>query len=305
MMLLEIAIGDAYGAGFEFVDKEFIAAHNNLEYVLHPNIARANVDLFRVGELVINPREMCGRYTDDTQMSIAIAEVMVNEAPWTKEVLAESFVNAFKRDQRMGYAEGFYNFLCEIQDGKDFLDKIRPNSDKSGAAMRAAVIGIMPTADQVVKMCTLQASLTHNTNNGIASANVAALMLHYLLYESGPKEKLGNFIEAYIPGDWSMPWKGSVSVKGVDCVRAAITAVIESDKLSEVLKCCIGFGGDVDTVAAIAIGPASCCNEIEQDIPTNLIGGLENGPYGRDYIIDLDQKLMSLADKIKARKRAM
>jgi ADP-ribosylglycohydrolase len=304
-MLLEIAIGDAYGAGFEFTSKEFIAANNKLEYVIHPNISSANVDLFRMEEEVINPREYYGRYTDDTQMSIAIAEVLLNENLWTKESIAESFVKSFKRDQRMGYARGFYNFLCEIKDGKEFLDKIRPNSDKSGAAMRAAAIGIMPTTDQVVKMCRLQASLTHNTNNGIASANVAALMLHYFIYETGPKEDLGRFIETYIPGDWSMPWRGSVSAKGIDCVRAALTAVIESGKLSEVLKRCISFCGDVDTVAAIAMGPASCSSEIEQDIPTNLIDGLENGPYGRDYIVDLDQKLMARINTFKARKRVM
>ncbi|BAY79371.1 ADP-ribosylation/crystallin J1 (plasmid) [Nostoc linckia NIES-25] len=41
-----------------------------------------------------------GNYTDDTQMSIAIAEVIVAQAPWTAEVLAQSFVTAFKRDPR-------------------------------------------------------------------------------------------------------------------------------------------------------------------------------------------------------------
>jgi hypothetical protein len=61
----------------------------------------------------------------------------------------------------------------------------------------------------------------------------------------------------------------------------------------------------VDTVAAIAMGAASCCQEIEQDVPENLVNGLENGPYGRDYIINLDKKLMSLADRIKARKESV
>ncbi|NJL68729.1 MAG: ADP-ribosylglycohydrolase family protein, partial [Microcoleus sp. SM1_3_4] len=30
-MLLELAIGDAYGAGFEFVDRPTIELHNNLK----------------------------------------------------------------------------------------------------------------------------------------------------------------------------------------------------------------------------------------------------------------------------------
>jgi ADP-ribosylglycohydrolase len=293
-MLLEIAIGDAYGAGFEFVSQDFIYTHNNLQYTVHPDVSSFNVDQFRMGHEVIHPREMAGRYTDDTQMSIAIAEVIVERRPWTKEVLAESFVNSFKRDQRTGYAGGFYQFLCDIKDGKEFLEWIRPTSDKSGSAMRSASVGVFPTVEEVIDKCTLQASLTHNTNNGIAAANAAALMVHYFLYDKGPKTNLGKFINEHVPGDWDRSWNGFVSVKGVECVQAAITAIIESETLSELLKRCISFGGDVDTVAAIAMGPASCCKYIEKDIPANLINGLENGRFGREYIIDLDKKLMAI-----------
>jgi ADP-ribosyl-[dinitrogen reductase] hydrolase len=36
-MLLELAIGDAYGAGFEYVDVEMVRRRNNLSgYVQHP-----------------------------------------------------------------------------------------------------------------------------------------------------------------------------------------------------------------------------------------------------------------------------
>ncbi len=58
-MLLELAIGDAYGAGFEYAD-EMIACNDLSRYLKHP---RHN----------IQP----GCYTDDTQMSIAIAETLV------------------------------------------------------------------------------------------------------------------------------------------------------------------------------------------------------------------------------------
>jgi len=304
-MLVEIAIGDAYGAGFEFTSPDFIRKYNNLKYTTHQSVLSLAVDQFRLDPTVIHPRQKHGRYTDDTQMSIAIAQVIVEQKPWTKEVLAESFVNAFKRDPRTGYARGFYNFLCDIQSGEEFLQNIRPHSDKSGAAMRAAPIGVFSTPEEVIEKCSLQASLTHDTPNGIASGNAAALMAHYFIYDKGPKKQLGAFIRDLIPGKWDQEWKGSTSAKGIDCVCGAITAIQQSDTLSAVLKKCIDFGGDVDTVAAIAMGPASCCRELEQDIPENLIDGLENGPYGRDYIIGLDQKLMDLASRIKARKQSV
>jgi ADP-ribosyl-[dinitrogen reductase] hydrolase len=89
-MLIELAIGDAYGAGFEYVDPATVRAHNTLRgYVQHPRHR-------------IRP----GAYTDDTQMSLAITETLISGTDRTPPVLAQAFVTAFHRDPRDGYAEG-------------------------------------------------------------------------------------------------------------------------------------------------------------------------------------------------------
>ncbi len=283
-MLLELAIGDAYGAGFEYANPEFVELYNDLSnYLQHPRHQ-------------IKP----GCYTDDTQMSIAIAETLVAQEPWTPEVLANRFVTAFKRDQREGYASRSYQYLLQVQDGQQFLEGINWTSDKSGAAMRAAPIGVFPTIEKVIEAATIQAAITHNTPDGINAARAAALMSHYFIYQLGSKKKLGQFLEAHVFGDWSQPWQGKVKSKGWMSVRAAITAVMRNDSLSELLKDCIAFTGDVDTVATIALAAASCSEEITQDLPAHLIENLENGSYGRDYLIDLDQQLMSVAKKYLA-----
>ena len=280
-MLLELAIGDAYGAGFEFADRQIIESYNNLStYIQHPRHD-------------IQP----GCYTDDTQMSLAIAETIVSQEPWTPEVLANKFIVAFNRDRRVGYASKFYNFLLEVQDGKDFLARIYSTSDKSGAAMRAAPIGIFPTVEKVIEAATIQAAITHNTPDGINAAIAAALMSHYLIYKLGSKGDLGKFLETHVSGEWSKSWEEEVTTKGLICVRAAITAVIRNNSMSELLKDCIAFSGDVDTVAAIALAAASCSGEIVQDLPDNLVQGLENLSFGRDYIIELDKQLMSMVAK--------
>lgn len=60
-MLVELAIGDAYGAGFEYAANWMVREYNDLSaYVQHPRHR-------------IKP----GCYTDDTQMSIAIVEAIV------------------------------------------------------------------------------------------------------------------------------------------------------------------------------------------------------------------------------------
>jgi ADP-ribosylglycohydrolase len=278
-MLVELAIGDAYGAGFEYAPRQLILERNDLSgYVQHP----------RHG---IKP----GCYTDDTQMSIAIAEAIVSGEPWTRENLAQRFVTAFKRDPREGYASRFYAFLQEINDGDEFLARIRPYSSKSGAAMRAAPIGVFPHVETVIERCTLQAALTHDTPKGIRAAVVASLMAHYFIHNVGPKSELPRFIQAYAPGAWSEPWRGKVGSKGLMSVRAALTAIMAHDSLSEILKASIAFSGDVDTVAAIALGAASCSEEIAQDLPPVLMDTLENGTYGLDYLRDLDARLMQMA----------
>ncbi len=278
-MLLELAVGDAYGAGFEYAS-EMVERYNDLSrYVQHPRHQ-------------IKP----GCYTDDTQMSLAIAETLVAQEPWTPEVLAHRFVTTFKRDRREGYSSKFYQFLLQVQDGQQFLEGINWTSDKSGAAMRAAPIGVLPSVEKVIEAATVQAAITHNTLDGINAARAAALMSHYFIYRLGSKKELGQFLEAHVSGEWSHPWQGKVQSKGWMSVRAAITAVMRNDSLSELLKDCIAYTGDVDTVGAIALAAASCSEEITQDLPEHLIAGLENGSYGRDYIIDLDRQLMSLPE---------
>src|SRR5436309_2099598 len=104
-MLIQSAVGDAYGAGFEYADTHLIRQFNTLErYVQHPRHS-------------IRP----GRYTDDTQMTLAIAEAIVSGEACTPLNLATRFVQCFKRDPREGYAQGFWQFLKEVNSGEEFL----------------------------------------------------------------------------------------------------------------------------------------------------------------------------------------
>jgi len=83
-------------------------------------------------------------------------------------------------------------------------------------------------------------------------------------------------------------------------VRAAVTAIQRHGSLSGILRASVAYTGDVDTVAAVALGAASCAEDVEQDLPPVLVEGLENGPYGRDYLVALDRRL---ADEWRALSR--
>lgn len=278
-MLIELAVGDAYGAGFEYVDAEIVARRNNLTAYLRRH----------------TETRVQGRYTDDTQMSLATAEAIVSGEAWTPENLAARFVECFHRDPRPGYAGRFYDFLRETKTGTQFLANIRPDSDKSGVAMRAAPVGVFGSLAEVKEKAAVQARLTHDTPAGVAAAQASALMSHYFLYGLGPKATLGAFLDLHVPGyTWNDPWRGKVGAKGWMSVRAAVTAVMAHESQSAILRACIAFTGDVDTVATIALASASCCLEVKPDLPANLFEYLENGRYGHDYIKELDKRLLAL-----------
>jgi ADP-ribosylglycohydrolase len=275
-MLIELAIGDAYGCAFECADDDFVQENNHLEYInhnKHPSLV---------------PQ---GHYTDDTQMTIAIAEAIVEGVEWTPLNIANKFVDCFHRDQRRGYNGGFFMFLKKTKTGQAFLDNIRPDSEKSGAAMRASPLGLIADINEIRQKCEIQAKLTHDTHNGISSALCAALMVHYFCYRKGPKEKLIEWLNT-VEGWNIQPWNGQrVRSNGWQCGRAAITAIQESNTLSDVLYKSIAVTGDVDTVATIAVAAAVWSDEIENDLPQSLYDGLENGKFGHDYLMELDNKL--------------
>jgi ADP-ribosylglycohydrolase len=88
-----------------------------------------------------------------------------------------------------------------------------------------------------------------------------------------------------------------VDAKGYSAARAALWVVLEHDSLSAMLEHAVRFGGDTDTVAAIALGVASCSAEVQNDLPQRLLMGLESGTYGRDFLRDLDRRLLSLVKR--------
>lgn len=283
-MLVELAIGDAYGGSFEHAYPSFVAEHNKLAgYVPYHG----------------QPGAPAGRYTDDTQMTIAIAEVLVSGRRWTPLLLAEQFVRAYHRDPHDGYAPRFHQLLSEVQDGEELLRRLQPQSDKSGAAMRAGPIGLLPTVDDVLYHAKLQARITHDTLAGIAAAQAAALAVHYCHHRVGPLSEVARWIDGILPedvghGGWALPWSGKVGPQGWMSVRAALTVLSGGGGLARMLHAAVALTGDVDTVATIALAAASRSPEVTQDLPPVLWRDLENGEFGRDYLAALDERLLHI-----------
>lgn len=284
-MLLEIAIGDAYGAGFEFCDRQKIVQGNTLaRYVGH--------------ELGIKP----GHYTDDTQMSIAVSEVLLGQAGLSGDAFAEAFVHCYRRDPRNGYAWGFQALLQACADGAALRQQIRPESRRNGAAMRAVPLGLIADKQVLVATAREQAAVTHDTTEGRLSSEVVGLMAHWLLYQQAALADLPQLIHSETGFMLLDNWHAEVECDAIQTLHAVNTALLRNRSMAALLRDCINFGGDVDSVAAIALGLASLSPEYSADLPSVLLETLEDDAFGKRFLAQLDHALAKrfpvLADRL-------
>ena len=279
-MYVEAAIGDSFGCGVEARPEEEVQKHlQEMIYRSHPKWTE------------MTP----GKYSDDTQMAIALGEYALSGKPLTLLNWASAVVDTFNRDPRPGYSAGFYSILRASKTGVDLLELVEPHSRKNGGAMRAWPLGLLADPLLVIDRAMFQAALTHATQDGQLAAAASALMTHYFYHDVGPKADVGLWIARTLgsPVAWlSGLWTGRVGFdNGKDTIAAAVTVVQMKASMTDILKMSVGFGGDTDTTATIAMAAASFSKEVAQDLPRALYDGLEDEAYGLHYLERLDLAL--------------
>ena len=276
-MILEAAIGDAYGAGFEFQEIDYIKKYNHLtQYHAH--------GLYK---------EIYKRYTDDTQMAIAIIELLLEDDNWNQEKVANKFVEVFHRDKRRGYSDRVYNALDASKSGKDFIKIINNGSNGNGSAMRAYSIGYIKDVNKLLSYCEIQAKVSHDTIEGIQCAKRIALAVHFYKYGLNKKTNLITFLNETLGEKKVYEITSPIDMHGYPTTKAVIKIVSEAKSMKDCLKYCIDFGGDTDTVAALCMAILSQKEDCKKELPQFLHEQLENGIYGKDYLIKLDLLLDS------------
>jgi ADP-ribosyl-[dinitrogen reductase] hydrolase len=295
-MMLGIAIGDALGKEYENKKRKEI----RLDSVL---------DGYDKGT---------GVYTDDTQMSIAVAETMLSDFPFEAEVLASNLVYAFRRDNRSGYSSDTKSMLKKSWCGKDFINSISEKKKagrmSDGSAMRAVPIGLFPDTEDVVRNATINSEISHSHPYAVSASIGIALASHYFYYSKGP----GNGVIEYILLHMEQKYTEMLDyLKVVDeleefnyntilgkyaefgppytnakPVLGTVLFMVKKyyDDPIRAIKETISLGGDVDTTLSMVLGIILAENPMTS-IPSNLCKDLENGRYGRDYLLELGRKL--------------
>jgi ADP-ribosylglycohydrolase len=216
-------------------------------------------------------QEKC-HFTDDTVMTIAVAESLLNGGE------PGDFIDAMKKYGRLypgaGYGGRFAHWLSSD-------DRDPYNSWGNGSAMRVAPCGwFAESLKQAEALAERSASVTHNHPEGIKGAQATAAAI-YLAREGRDKSAIKDYIETEYDYDLSRTldeirptYCFDVSCQG--SVPEAIIAFLESNDFEDAVRNAISLGGDSDTLAAITGSIAEAAYGIPSAIATEALSFLDD-----------------------------
>ena len=207
------------------------------------------------------------RYTDDSVMTVAVAEALLDT--WGKDIaelrkaLVFSMQKWGRRYPHAGFGGRFYEWL--------FDRNPRPyNSWGNGSAMRVSAVGWMyETMEETRQIAKETALVTHNHPEGVKGAEATAAVI-WAARNHWPKSKIRKYVEKeFYPlkktCDQIRPYYHfDVSCQGT--VPQAVTAFLEGDSFEDVIRTAVSLGGDCDTLTCIAGGMAEACYGVPEEL---------------------------------------
>jgi len=189
------------------------------------------------------------RFTDDTVLTVAIADAILNQCPYLEAVRAFG-----RRYPHAGYGVSFIRWL--------FSAEPTPyNSWGNGAAMRVSPVGFAFTSEEeVLEQARQTAVISHDHPEGIKGAQAVALAV-FLARTGHDKESIRTRITRRFGYDLNRcvdairpAYAFDVSCQG--SVPEAIIAFLDSTSFEDAIRNAVSLGGDSDTQACIAGGIA-------------------------------------------------
>jgi len=200
------------------------------------------------------------KFTDDTVLTVAIADCILNEKDFAKTVWEYG-----RKYRHRGYGGKFKKWLQS--------DNPKPyGSFGNGAAMRVSAVGFAyDDMETVLEKAKETAEITHNHKEGIKGAQAIASAI-FLAQNNKTKEEIRRFITNKFGYNLDFTidsirpfYKFDVTCQG--SVPPAIKAFLESSNYENAIRLAISIGGDSDTIACMTGGIASAFyKEIPEDI---------------------------------------
>jgi poly(ADP-ribose) glycohydrolase ARH3 len=286
--LLGLACGDALGAPFE---------------------GSSNVSRSLLSQWASTERQL--RYTDDTAMTMVLAEHLCRHAGAVDDdQLVLDFARAWQDEPHRGYGFGPPTIFRAALAGDDWHSVARglfggSGSFGNGGAMRTAPVALLPVPmSRRVLLARQQAALTHTNllaldGAALQSAAVAlsaatageALDPYTFLAQAKGHVHTPEFREALqgvhiaIQGEWTPAEVAAHLGRDISAIRSVPSAVaaflLNADDLTNAVMFAVEMGGDTDTIAAMtgAMAGARCG---AQGLPTSWVQRLEGASEIRE-----------------------
>lgn len=322
-ILIGIAIGDAFGAGIEFQDRDWIR-----EKVDFTDFVSAR-DKIRVGE---DQKELFTKnykdwdYTDDTEMTIGMIKALISEKPFTEDLLVSCWKAEYEKGKaEKGYGRNGHGSMSWYYSGKKTIEEIRyfqrhRNNPGNAPAMRSVPLGLI-SEELINEYASINAKATHPNINAIISSQCIARASEYLLKRNGDrtsiisycknKVSLNEEYEVYLnevdllesyddmkDADFevlcgSQPIQEPYFLSGIKGVPSdskyttgsVLYVLKNSINAMDALRKSVRLGGDVDSVASISTGIMAGLYGLES-IPKFMLDQVE----GMSYLKEIGEK---------------
>jgi poly(ADP-ribose) glycohydrolase ARH3 len=297
--ILGCFLGDAFGSGFEG---------------MNPEKARFHMDDLS--------KKFPRSYTDDTDMTLALVESIIQSGEVNPEDIAKQF--RLSCDLTRGYAIGTIKAVQALRAGLKWYEVARivfeNGSFGNGAAMRVSPVGLFYHHDLegLRRAAVEQAKITHVHPLGQWGAVMQACSIGLAVCQNpkrpfkkvqmitdlreilwgGPIEymKALNKIEEMVGQGKKLQSQEVVKFLGngveahFSVPSACYIAIIYSPDFCDAIRAAISLGGDTDTIAGM-VGAIVGAHVGEKGLPVEWIEQLEDGPRGYSFARNLADKL--------------
>lgn len=253
-----------------------------------------------------------GTYTDDTEMMIGLAEVLLERGVADPEALAARFLAG--HDPARGYGAGTLRVFELWRRGVPVADAaagvFAGGSFGNGAAMRIAPVGVLfaERRERLREEARRSAAITHAHHVGIDAAVAQAAAVGAAFRGDDP---LSAAVEAARTdellaqldlaralsheGEGASPRRIASALKttsaGHESVPAAIYSACAHPGFEEAVTFAVRLGGDADTIGAMTGAIAGAGGGVAA-IPDRWLTALEDGARGRRYVEALASRLV-------------
>lgn len=308
--LLGCAVGDALGAPVEGMSPEALRE-------IHGRVTD-----------FLDERFGAGRITDDTQMTVALAQGLIEFGSFNLDHVAFKF-GRWMQLSDVGVREARGVGKASATAARRLYQGVSPeesgvDSSGCGAAMRVSPVGLrfFDDPDRLLEAAVGQAILTHTNPEAVAGAAAAAISVSMGIRDLGDLDRerfasdVSRFVEHIDRGmaeriaglaDYldASPEEGFAYTGNggyvVETVPGALFAFLRSPyDLEETVVTAVNAGGDADTLGSIA-GAVSGAFNGSSRIPARWLEGLE----GREYLELLAERLFTLTPAVRQKVRPL